>query len=251
MPDPRIIAPRTSVGSQDIVVLVVDDEPETAASHAKFVNRVPGFTTGAIAGNGQEALALLTRAQRSGTPFDLVLLDMTLPDLHGIDVAKRMRGRGLTTDIIAITAVRDLVVVRSAVATGITQYLIKPFTFAAFTEKLENHRRFIATIRSTGPDTSQAALDNAFSALRTSTASVSLPKGLIPETLAQITDLLARQPERCLSATELGEELGISRVTARRYLEHLFDSKAVIKQPRHGTRGRPEYEYRAASGITN
>ncbi|WP_347039734.1 response regulator [Glutamicibacter halophytocola] len=246
MTDPRIVPPAPSSSSEDIVVLVVDDEPETAASHAKYVNRVPGFATGAIASNGQEALSLLTRARNSGAAFDLVLLDMTLPDLHGIDVAKRMRGLGLTTDIIAITAVRDLAVVRSAVATGITQYLIKPFTFAAFSEKLENHRRFISTMRSTGPDTSQAALDNAFSAPRTSTASASLPKGLIPETLAQISEHLARQAERCFSATELGEELGISRVTARRYLEHLFETRAVLKQPRHGTRGRPEYEYRAA-----
>jgi len=246
MTDPRIVPPVSAANHENIVVLVVDDEPETAASHAKYVNRVPGFTTGAIASNGQEALSLLTRARSTGMPFDLVLLDMTLPDLHGIDVAKRMRGLGLTTDIIAITAVRDLVVVRSAVATGITQYLIKPFTFAAFSEKLENHRRFISTMSSTGTDTNQAELDTAFSALRSSSASASLPKGLIPETLAQITEHLASQPQRCLSATELGEELGISRVTARRYLEHLFESKAVLKQPRHGTRGRPEYEYQAA-----
>lgn len=246
MTEPHLAPPHAASANQKIIVLVVDDEPETALSHAKYVNRVAGFHTGAIANNGQEALSLLTRAQRSGSPFDLVLLDMTLPDLHGIDVAKRMRGLGLTTDIIAITAVRDLAVVRSAVATGITQYLIKPFTFAAFSEKLENHRRFMASMHSTGSDTSQAALDTAFSALRTSTASASLPKGLIAETLTQITEHLASQPERRLSATELGEELGISRVTARRYLEHLFDAKNVIKQPRHGTRGRPEYEYQIA-----
>ncbi|MEF9980970.1 MAG: response regulator [Glutamicibacter sp.] len=239
--------PPPGTASHSFKVLVVDDEPQTAASHAKYVNRVPGFATGAIAANGQQALGLLAAARDAQDPFDLVLLDMTLPDLHGIDVAKRMRGRGLTTDIIAITAVRDLAVVRSAVATGITQYLIKPFTFAAFSEKLENHRRFISEISSTGPDTSQAALDNAFSALRTTSASASLPKGLIPETLAQITDHLRSKPDTCLSATELGEELGISRVTARRYLEHLAEVKAVVKQPRHGTRGRPEYEYWAAS----
>ncbi|WP_417364813.1 response regulator [Glutamicibacter arilaitensis] len=239
--------PQPDSSSPVFKVLVVDDEPETAAAHAKYVNRVPGFSTGAIAADGQQALSLLAAAREAKQPFDLVLLDMTLPDLHGIDVAKRMRGRGLTTDIIAITAVRDLAVVRSAVATGITQYLIKPFTFAAFTEKLENHRRFISEISSTGPDTSQRALDNAFSALRTTSASASLPKGLIPETLAQITAHLRSKPDLCLSATELGEELGISRVTARRYLEHLADVKAVLKQPRHGTRGRPEYEYRAAS----
>lgn len=140
MRESHVSIPQPGSGSPVFKVLVVDDEPETAAAHAKYVNRVPGFSTGAIAANGQQALGLLASAREAKQPFDLVLLDMTLPDLHGIDVAKRMRGRGLTTDIIAITAVRDLAVVRSAVATGITQYLIKPFAFAAFTEKLENHR---------------------------------------------------------------------------------------------------------------
>lgn len=227
-------------------VLVVDDEPETARAHAAYVDRVPGFATGAIAANGNAALALMDAARDAGAPFDLVLLDMTLPDLHGIDVARRMRGRGYTVDIIAITAVRELSVVRSAVATGITQYLIKPFTFAAFSEKLENHRRYVATMRSTGGAASQEALDSAFSALRSATSSSALPKGLISERLEQIREHLQAEAGRAYSATEVGQVLGMSRVTARRYLEHLAESRAVIKQPRIGTRGRPEFEYRAA-----
>ncbi|WP_313812304.1 response regulator [Glutamicibacter sp.] len=228
-----------------IKVLVVDDEPGTAAAHSAYVDRVPGFRVVAAAQNGQQALQILADAQGSGEPIDLVLLDMTLPDLHGIDVAKRMRGRGLTTDIIAITAVRDLGVVRSAVATGITQYLIKPFSFAVFAEKLENHRRFISSMQSTGPDPSQAALDHAFSALRSTSASGALPKGLIAQTLNAIDEFLTANKEQAYSATELAAALGMSRVTARRYLEHLAEGQRALKQPRHGTRGRPEYEYRA------
>ena len=227
-------------------VLVVDDEVQTAASHAAYVQRVPGYTVGGIVHNGQQALSELLAAQDAGAGFDLVLLDMTLPDLHGIDVAKRMRGHGLTTDIIAITAVRDLAVVRSAVATGITQYLIKPFTFAVFAEKLENHRQFATAMHADQGRASQAALDTAFSALRTTVASSTLPKGLIPETLAHIQSHLQQAAGQAQSATEVGEALGISRVTARRYLEHLAETRAALKQPRHGTRGRPEYEYRAA-----
>lgn len=236
-----------SVSRPRFKVLVVDDEPETARAHATYVNRVEGFITGAIAGNGNTALQLLNEAHQQGEPFDLVLLDMTLPDLHGIDVARRMRGRGYTLDIIAITAVRDLAVVRSAVATGITQYLIKPFSFAAFSEKLENHRHFIDSMSSTGGSTSQAALDDAFSKLRSARSGITLPKGLIIERLDQIRDHLIIHPKRAFSATELAEDLGMSRVTARRYLEHLAATQSVDKQPRGGTRGRPEYEYRAAS----
>lgn len=236
-----------STEEAQINVLVVDDEPGTAAAHAAYVDRIPGFRAAATATSGQQALSILAQAQMDEQKIDLVLLDMTLPDLHGIDVAKRMRGRGLTTDIIAITAVRDLSVVRSAVATGITQYLIKPFTFAVFAEKLENHRRFINSMHLGGSDTSQAALDSAFSALRSTTTGSTLPKGLIPETLNTIEGFLDAHKHQAFSATELAAQLGMSRVTARRYLEHLAENNNALKQPRHGTRGRPEYEYRAHS----
>lgn len=239
-------APGAPQAERGLKVLVVDDEPETAAAHRDFIARVDGYWTGAVAGNGQQALALLAQARDAAEPFDLVLLDMTLPDLHGIDVARRIRGQGLTVGIIAITAVRDLEVVRSAVASGITQYLIKPFSFAAFAEKLANHRQFVASMHSSGAEATQANIDHAFSALRTSERAQQLPKGLIRQTLEQISGFLAGQRGRAYSATELASALGISRVTARRYLEHLADTGQLLKQPRHGSRGRPEYEYRSA-----
>ena len=223
-------------------VLVVDDEPSTAEAHAKFVSRVPGFEVAAIAHNGSEAFAALEEASKRDSLIDLVLLDMNLPDLHGLDVARRVRGKGDTVDIIAITAIRDLNVVRTAIATGVTQYLIKPFSFAAFSEKLANYREFRLNLGTTGANASQASIDNAFAALR-SVGSVPLPKGLIAETLAAIGETL-KAAETALSATEVSEALDLSRVTARRYLEHLAETNQASKAPRHGTRGRPEYEYR-------
>lgn len=223
-------------------VLVVDDETTTASAHASFVMRVPGFTVHAIAHSGSAAFAELSRAAAEGTPIDLVLLDMNLPDLHGLDVARRVRGKGDTVDIIAITAIRDLNVVRTAIATGVTQYLIKPFSFAAFSEKLANYREFRLNLGTTGANASQASIDNAFAALR-SVAPVPLPKGLIAETLTAIGEAL-RATDAALSATEVSEVLDLSRVTARRYLEHLAETNQASKAPRHGTRGRPEYEYR-------
>ncbi|GAA5227305.1 response regulator [Paeniglutamicibacter antarcticus] len=223
-------------------VLVVDDEPMTAAAHAKFVTRVEGFSVHSIAHSGTEAFAALDRAQREGSPIDLVLLDMNLPDLHGLDVARRVRGRGNTVDIIAITAIRDLNVVRTAISAGVTQYLIKPFGFAAFSEKLGNYRQFRFNLGTGGQPASQASIDNAFAALR-SVGPAPLPKGLITETLGAIAATL-RSASAALSATEVSESLALSRVTARRYLEHLAETGQAVKSPRHGTRGRPEYEYR-------
>ena len=126
----------------NIRVLVVEDEAIASAAHAAYVGRLPGFELAGTAPDGQSALRLLGDFAASGNPVELVLLDMNLPDLHGLDIARRMRAAGLLADIIAITAVRELAVVRSAVAIGVVQYLIKPFTFATFSDKLESYRQF-------------------------------------------------------------------------------------------------------------
>jgi response regulator of citrate/malate metabolism len=63
------------------------------------------------------------------------------------------------------------------------------------------------------------------------------------ETLRQVTDAL-RVADSGLSASEVAETMGASRVTARRYLEHLADEGLVERAPRYGGSGRPEVEYR-------
>jgi response regulator of citrate/malate metabolism len=178
---------------------------------------------------------------------ELVLLDMNLPDLHGLDIARRMRASGILADIIAITAVRELAIVRGAVAIGVVQYLIKPFTFATFADKLENYRQFRQQLA--GPPggsgkagASQTDVDQALASLR-APSELPLPKGLSVSTLASVQEFLKEQ-RGAVSATEVMDALGMSRVTARRYLEYLADAGTVSRTARYGTPGRPENEYR-------
>lgn len=168
-------------------------------------------------------------------------MDMTLPDLHGLEVSRRMRAAGLTTDIIAITAVRELEIVRGAVAAGIVQYLIKPFSYATFAQKLVQYRDFRIQLGVRTAVTSQSDVDLAFASLRTPT-DLPRPKGLSEGTLGSVIEFLKQQTAP-VSSSEVMEQIGISRVTARRYLEHLADTGMLDRQPRYGTPGRPENEY--------
>ncbi|ALE05427.1 chemotaxis protein CheY [Arthrobacter sp. ERGS1:01] len=226
----------------DIRVLVVDDEAIAAAAHSAYVERLDGFTVAATAHDGQGALHALKDAAEAGTPVDLVLLDMNLPDLHGLDVSRRIRSAGFAVDIIAITAVRELAIVRGAISAGIVQYLIKPFTFATFADKLSGYLEFRRHLAEQASQASQSGVDQAFASLRTPT-DLPLPKGLSAPTLAAVTEFVRHQPG-AVSATELVDPLGVSRVTARRYLEHLADTGTVLRSARYGTPGRPENEYR-------
>ena len=226
-----------------IRVLIVEDEVITAEAHAIYVGRLDGFEVAGVAHTGAEAVRLLKASLgQAAERIDLILLDMNLPDIDGLELCRRIRAGGVDVDVIAITAVRSAEVVRASIAAGIVQYLIKPFTFGVFTDKLTSYRDFRSLFAQSPTVASQRDVDGAFAALRTSN-DPGLGKGLSPETLSAVSTLLAESGGG-VSARELAEEIHASRVTARRYLEYLADSGRADRAPRYGTPGRPEVEYR-------
>lgn len=218
-----------------IRTLVVDDDPLAAAAHAAYVERVAGFSVAAVAGAGAEALRVLLTA-----PVDLVLLDVHLPDMSGLDVLRRMRAAGHTTDVIMVTRARDLEVVRAAIAFGATQYLVKPFTASAVRAKLEGHLAYRAAH---GPVLDQGAVDGLLDALRAPVVAAGLPKGVSRASLDEVARALEAAGD-ARTAAEVAGLAGVSRVTARRYLEHLAESGLAHRALRYGGAGRPQVEYR-------
>ncbi|WP_214369143.1 response regulator [Pseudonocardia sp. H11422] len=222
-----------------IRVLVVEDEPVSAAAHAEYVGRVPGFV---VAGHAATGLAALRRL--AADPVDLVLLDIYLPDITGLEVLRRLRAAGNTTDVITMTRARDLAVVQAAVSYGATHYLVKPFTFATVRRKLEQYRAYRAELLGHQQMIAQADIDHLLGALREA-GPAPLPKGLSRESLSAVAAALGTTgPDSGLSATEMATMLGASRATARRYLEYLAEAGLAIRHTRYGRAGRPEVEYR-------
>lgn len=226
-----------------IRTLIVDDDALTLELHRTYVERIDGFAVGAVCSSARAALHAVLDAPPGGS-FDLVLLDITMPDGSGIDVLRALRARSAAIDVIAVTGVRDSETVRQMAALGVHQYLVKPFAFAVFRERLTAYREHREQARSTEGQATQEEID---ALLGRTTAAIAVPKGLSPATLKAVTTEL--RAVGALSASEAATRLGMSRVSVRRYLEHLVAGGTVIRTSRHGTRGRPETEYRWNSGI--
>jgi response regulator of citrate/malate metabolism len=219
-----------------INVLVVEDDPVAAEAHRLYVERVPGFAVAGVVGT----VAEVQRALRRDT--DLLLLDQYLPDGTGLELCRSLRASGRLVDVIMVTSARDLAVVRAAVSSGVVQYLLKPFTFDTLREKLERYARFRRGVD--GVDgagvADQTEVDHLFATLRGTDSG--LPKGMSGPTLDAVVAVLRRSADG-LSAGAAGEVLGMSRVTARRYLEYLADNGLAVRQPQYGQVGRPELRY--------
>lgn len=219
-------------------VLVVEDEELAAEAHATYTARVPGFEVAGSVRSAGEAMRFLAGDAR----VDLVLLDMHLPDGHGLALLQRIRATGHACDVIAVTSARDSDVVRRAVSQGVVLYLLKPFSFAAFRAKLEQYAAYRARLADPQTDIVQDDVDQLFGTLRARAGSTDLPKGMSADSLRQVTAAL-RQVAGPLSASEVADAIGASRVTARRYLEHLAEEGRVERSPRYGGSGRPEVAY--------
>lgn len=220
-----------------IDVLVVDDDYRVAGINAAYVTRIPGFRVTGQAHTAAQALGILEQG-----PIDLVLLDHYLPDESGLALVRQLREHGLHTDVIMVTAARDIATVQAAMRHGALQYLVKPFTFAGLRTKLEGYaalRRVLAD----GGEAEQHEVDRIFGAFGGSAAdAAALPKGHSTFTVERVREVL-RTAEGALPALEIATRAGLSRQTAQRYLKLLERTGRVRMSLRYGERGRPEHLY--------
>ena len=223
-----------------IGVLLVDDDALTLELHRSYLERLDGFRVVAECTGARAAVTAILQSPPEGG-IDLVLLDMTMPDGTGLDVLRHVRARAAGVDVIAVTGVRDAEVVRQTASLGVAQYLVKPFTFAVFRERLEQYREFRQRAQDASGPATQAEIDAMLSAMHPAGAGP-LPKGLSPESLERVNAAIREHGP--LTSSEAAGRLGMSRVAARRYLEHLVAAGRVDRSPRYGAPGRPQTEYR-------
>ena len=105
---------------QDIKVLVVDDEIEIQKILSKILIR-KGYAV-ETAGNGKEALSLMRKVKP-----DIVLLDIMMPKLDGIETLRRIKALHEKVIVMMITAYGSIKTAREAMRFGAYDYITKPF----------------------------------------------------------------------------------------------------------------------------
>ena len=182
---------------------------------------------------------------------DIVFLDNYLPDGTGLELIQFLRADFPTTDVIFITAANDIHTIKTAVRYGAYDYLVKPFLMARLNETLINYYTYINN-NMPGSHWQQSDIDHLLHApLNTlQMPSHCHPKGIDAFTLEQVRSAFTDHDVEYTSEM-LGQKIGISKSTARRYLEYCKAINQLEARIEHGTIGRPQRIYRLAHSVNS
>tara|TARA_B100000749_G_scaffold236220_1_gene194309 strand:- start:160 stop:873 length:714 start_codon:yes stop_codon:yes gene_type:complete len=221
-----------------IRLLIVEDDRKIAEIQRRFVERLEDAELCGIAHTLADA-----RDQIEILAPDLILLDVYFPDGNGLELLRELRAEDSGSDVILITAAKEVETLRSALRGGVFDYILKPLVFERLQEAVNRYREHMARLSSLH-HVAQKEVDALLP--RTSNETVQsmdqrLPKGIDGLTLDKIRAVMASGHH--LSAEEVGAAIGASRTTARRYLEYLVGTEELSAEVTYGTVGRPERRY--------
>ena len=222
-----------------IRVLIVEDDPMVADINKKYTEAIEGYVVTGIACTGSEALAQIDKVGP-----DLVILDIYLPDMNGVDILAALRRGEKQLDVIMITAADDKATVSKVIRHGVVAYITKPFKFARYRAVLEAFRNLRLELGQK-KHLAQEDIDRltAMGLGRMEQEHEELPKNYHAQTKSLIVHFLIDQPHS-QSAEQVAASVGISRVTARRYLEYLVEQGKVERTLDYLTVGRPIHRFR-------
>ncbi len=217
-------------------VLIVEDDPMVTMILGQYVERQKGFAVAGICGDGEAALAFLTK-----DPVPLVLLDVRMPGMDGFTLLRELRYRQIDTDVIFVTAANDRASLTMALRGGCVDYLVKPFPYERFCLAIEKYTALTSALRA-GDTFVQRAIDRLPDTSLRSTGDHP-PKGIQEKTLVRILQFLEDNSGTRLTGEEIASHVGLTSVTVRRYMRYLEGSGRVTGEMDYTTGGRPCMRY--------
>ena len=220
-----------------IKVLIVEDDPMLASIHSKFIKELEGFKVIGVEHNGKAAYETLQKEK-----IDLLILDVHLPGMNGFDILKKIRKKGIKTDVILVTAANEASNIGNAFTYGAFDYLVKPFEYDRLKASLQKYVSMLDVLKQESI-VNQEDLDKIFNA-QLEVQRKSLPKGLHEKTLQRVSDIIKLIETDYVDIEFIAQKIDISKVTARRYLDYLGKVGEIEIDVSYGSRGRPSYNYK-------
>lgn len=216
-------------------VLIVEDDQQASYTLEQAVNQHPLFKVIAAAESVAETHLYLKQQP------DLILLDISLPDGNGMSLLREIRQQNLNASVIMTTAERESSMVAQAIQFGVNDYLVKPLRLSRVHQALNDFVAFQTKLEESD-HIDQLQIDDLMRKSKTPSKSRKTPKGIDATTLATMVEHI-KQRQEPFSAQEIGDELALSRITARRYLEYLEEQGMVSMSLNYNTGGRPKQLY--------
>jgi len=219
------------MSKNNIRVLVVEDDVMVTEVLIGFLERV-----GSVDVIGQSDSLVKSKELLMEHKIDLVLLDLYLPDGNGLDLLKWVRLNDIDVDVILITADKQIDSIKEARKYGVKDYLVKPFKYKRFEQSILIYSAELNKLRdldSVDQLTIDALLHNKDKD----------PSEGVNKTYDSILVYLKDNYPIGYTSSEIAENLGISRITARRYLENMEYLKVVKLELDYGSVGRPKNKF--------
>ncbi|MGH4051320.1 MAG: response regulator [Clostridium sp.] len=225
-----------------IKVLIVEDDPMVREINEKFLKKVEGF----ILYDSVNSIQKAKEAILDGN-LDLVLLDVFFPQGKGTDLLKWIRQENLKCDVILITADRNTETVEEAFRYGAVDYLVKPFMFNRFKEALLQFKTRKNSFKNIN-NVEQSIIDKYTIKDNQHTIeyneNVGDIKGFNQYTYEKVIGGITQMNDNSFTSDQIAENIGVSRITARRYLDYLEKENKLLVEMEYGKVGRPKNKYR-------
>lgn len=218
-----------------ITVLIVEDDPMVAELNRRYIERVEDFLYCGTVKSGDEALGILSQKK-----IDLVLLDIFMPNMNGLELLSKIRQHDYNVDVIVVSAARDNQSIQTTLRNGAVDYLIKPFEFERMQTALIAFKKRVQLIKRNS-NLSQGDLDQQIFA-RNVHIDVELPKGLDRNTTKRVWECILEMTDD-FTAEELANSVGLSPVSIRKYLKYFQSMDILRAKISYGAVGRPVYKY--------
>ncbi len=216
-------------------VMIVEDDPMVASIDRRYVEMNSAFQVAKLCKHGGEGLSYLEEHE-----VDLIILDYYTPAMTGLEFVNRLHAMGKTPDIIMVTSANDTHIIRELLSRGVLDYLVKPFQSQRFHQALERFLQSRQMLEREGGEMDQETIDRL---VQRGDSGHNLAKGLNQGTLDKIRGFFDRHPGKLFTSEQIAEEVELSRITVRRYVNYMVDGGEITTSIDYQTGGRPSIRY--------